>query len=121
MGGGAEVLVRGGRLIVRVLTPVPALFRGLPLHPDDQGDPYVFRLDPSMFGMPTVRVVFARDGEHGVAAAHLDLLGQPLTLYKRPAAGGTRAGRAFALAALAAVTGVAAARRRRRAGREVPS
>ena len=121
MGGGAEVLVRGGGLIVRVLTPVPALLRGLPLHPDDQGDPYVFRLDPSTFGMPTVRVVFARDREHGVTAAHLDLLGQPLTLYKRRPASGPPAGRAFALAAFAVATGVAAARRRRRAGRRYPA
>ena len=47
LGGGAEVFVRGGRLMVRLLTPVPALYRGLPLHPDDPTDPYVFRLDLS--------------------------------------------------------------------------
>lgn len=31
MGGGAQVFVRGGRLMLRVLTPIPAL-RDLPLH-----------------------------------------------------------------------------------------
>jgi len=35
IGFGADVLVRGGRLTVRLLTPVPALYRGLPLVPDD--------------------------------------------------------------------------------------
>ena len=47
LGLGAEVFVRGGRLMVRLLTPVPALLRGLPLQPDDARDPYVFRLDLS--------------------------------------------------------------------------
>ena len=60
LGGGAEVFVRGGRLMVRLLTPVPALYRGLPLQPDDAADPYVFRLDLSPFGMSPVRVVFGR-------------------------------------------------------------
>ena len=50
LGGGAEVFVRGGRLMVRLLTPVPALYRGLPLQPDDKTDPYVFRLDLSRSG-----------------------------------------------------------------------
>ena len=38
-GAGAEVFVRGGRLMVRFLTPIPALFRGFPLQPDDEADP----------------------------------------------------------------------------------
>ena len=59
LGGGAEVFVRGGRLMLRLLTPVPALYRGLPLLPDDETDPYVFRLDLSAFGMAPVRMVFA--------------------------------------------------------------
>src|SRR3954449_8891669 len=48
---GIEVLVRGGQLMIRVSTPVPALSRGLPLHPDDEDDPYMFRLDLSEQGM----------------------------------------------------------------------
>jgi CubicO group peptidase (beta-lactamase class C family) len=83
MAGGAEVLVRGGRPMVRLLTPVPALYRGFPLHPDDEQDPYAFRLDLSRFGMATARVVFGREAGVGVTALHTDL--QALSLYKRPA------------------------------------
>ena len=83
LAGGAEVFVRRGRPMVRVLTPVPALYRGLPLHPDDEKDPYVFRLDLSAFGMATVRVVFSREAGVGTMAAHTDL--QSLSLYKRQA------------------------------------
>ena len=61
LGAGAEVFVRGGRLMVRVLTPIPALYRGFPLHPDDETDPYVFRIDLSEFGVGTARVVFGRE------------------------------------------------------------
>jgi hypothetical protein len=82
MAAGAEVLVRGGRPMVRLLTPVPALYRGFPLHPDDEQDPYVFRLDLSRFGMATARVVFGRQAGVGVTALHTDL--QALSLDKRP-------------------------------------
>lgn len=44
-GLGAEVVVRRGELVVRVLGPIPALFRGFILHADDPDDPYVFRID----------------------------------------------------------------------------
>ena len=47
LGAGAEVAVRRGRLMVRTLSPIPALYRGFELHPDDEEDPYVFRLDLS--------------------------------------------------------------------------
>jgi CubicO group peptidase (beta-lactamase class C family) len=82
--GGVEVFVRGGRLMIRARTPVPALYRGLPLHADDAGDPYVFRLDLSGFGQGTFRVVFGRDNASDMAAIHADLGGQPLTLIRRP-------------------------------------
>ena len=59
--------------MVRLLTPVPALFRGLPLYPDDEQDPYVFRLDLSKFSMGTARVVFSRTGGGGVTAVHTDM------------------------------------------------
>ena len=39
LGAGVEVAVRRGRLILRTLSPIPALFRGLQLHPDDRGRP----------------------------------------------------------------------------------
>jgi CubicO group peptidase (beta-lactamase class C family) len=83
LGAGAEVFVRGGRLMLRGLTPIPALLRGLPLHPDDEKDPYVFRLDLSRFGIGTVRVVFSRGPEAGAASLHLDVM--PLGLHKHPA------------------------------------
>ena len=82
--GGFEVFVRGGCLMIRALTPVPALYRGLPLHPDDADDPYVFRLDLSGFGAGTLRLVFGRDVATGAAAIHADPGGQPVTLIKRP-------------------------------------
>jgi CubicO group peptidase (beta-lactamase class C family) len=112
MAGGAEVFVRGGRPMVRVRTPVPALYRGFPLHPDDEQDPYVFRLDLSRFGMATVRVVFSREAGVGTTAAHTDL--QSLSLNKRPARGSPAAWSTVALGALAVATAVAAGRRRSR-------
>jgi catechol 2,3-dioxygenase-like lactoylglutathione lyase family enzyme len=83
MGAGAQVFVRGGRLMVRVLTPLPALYRGLALHPDDEHDPYLFRLDLSKLGMSTARVAFAREAGAGATAMHTDL--QLQSLYKQPA------------------------------------
>lgn len=83
MGGGAQVFVHGGRLMLRVLTPIPALFRGLPLHPDDPDDPYVFRLDLSEFGMATVRLVFAGRPGAAATAIHTDLGLQPLSMFRR--------------------------------------
>jgi hypothetical protein len=91
MGGGVEVFVRGGQLMVRVLAPMPALYGGLPLHPDDEQDPYVFRLDLSRFGMATFRIVFSREARVG-PTAHADLGGQPLSLVRRPPRGGRTPG-----------------------------
>src|SRR5215470_5190588 len=56
---GARVFVQRGSLLLRLLTPVPALYGGLPLHPDDADDPYAFRIDLSGLGMGTSRVVFS--------------------------------------------------------------
>ncbi|MDF2703775.1 MAG: beta-lactamase [Rubrobacteraceae bacterium] len=61
LGAGAEVRVRRGQLVLRSLSPIPALYRGFPLHPDDPDDPYVFRFDLSRYGLGTARVVFSRD------------------------------------------------------------
>jgi hypothetical protein len=112
MAGGAEVFVRGGRPMARVLTPVPALYRGFPLHPDDEQDPYVFRLDLSRFGMATVRVVFSREAGGGTTALHTDL--QALSLHKRPARGRPAARSTGALGALAVAAVVARRQRSRR-------
>ena len=72
IGAGAEVFVRGGQLMLRVLSPIPALYRGFPLHPDDDKDPYVFRIDLSEFGIGTGRVIFSREPGEGTTALHLD-------------------------------------------------
>ena len=44
-GAGAQVFVRGDRLMLRLFSPVPALLAGLQLWPDDPDDPYAFRVD----------------------------------------------------------------------------
>jgi CubicO group peptidase (beta-lactamase class C family) len=117
MGGGAEVFMRGGRLMVRVLTPVPALYRGFPLAPGDEHDPDVFRLDLSEAGMATVRVVFARSAAGQVTAVHTDLGGQPWSLVRPNTA--TRQWLKPALGTLAVAGVVAAGRRRGRRRREL--
>lgn len=81
-GLGAEVFIRRGRLMIRLLTPITAFYRGFPLQPDDDADPYVFRLDLSRFGMATVRLVFGHDHDLVVTAMHTDLGGQPISLYR---------------------------------------
>jgi hypothetical protein len=57
-GAGVEVTVRGGHLILKPLTPVPAMRRGLRLHPDDPHDPRVFRVEIPEFGI-SLRVAFS--------------------------------------------------------------
>jgi CubicO group peptidase (beta-lactamase class C family) len=109
LGAGVEVFVRGGRLVLRGLSPIPRLYRGFELHPDDPDDPYVFRIDLSGYGIGTARVVFGRDPAAGVTAAYLEFT--PMTLQQRPAATNPRRWTTAMLAA-AAVTAVAARRRR---------
>ncbi len=82
LGLGVEVSVRGGLLTIRGLNPLPALYRGFVLHPDDDEDPYVFRVDASEFGIPAARVVFSRDSS-GTMTLNPDLM--PLSLRKQPA------------------------------------
>jgi CubicO group peptidase (beta-lactamase class C family) len=112
-GAGAEVFVRAGRLMLRVLTPIPAVYPGFALHPDNENDPYVFRIDVSRFGLGTLRVVFTGEPGAGVMAVHL-AEGKPLTADKQPAATNPRRWAAGALGALAAATATAVLRRSRR-------
>ncbi|MEV4351445.1 serine hydrolase domain-containing protein [Actinoplanes sp. NPDC049596] len=70
LGAGAEVLVRRGQLVIRFLSPVPMLLRGMPLRPDDPGDPFVFRADLPFGGG---RVVFSGEPGSPARAVHLDL------------------------------------------------
>jgi CubicO group peptidase (beta-lactamase class C family) len=80
-GAGAEVLVRRGQLILRFLGPVPSLFRGYELHPDDDTDPYVFRIRFPWFGVGTCRVVFGRGPGGATSTLHLDVA--PMSFHKR--------------------------------------
>ncbi|MFZ2175994.1 MAG: serine hydrolase domain-containing protein [Rhodococcus sp. (in: high G+C Gram-positive bacteria)] len=112
LGAGAEVFVRRGVIVLRFLTPVPALFRPLPLHPDDDTDPYAFRIElPD--GLGSFRVVFSRDPENGTRAVHFDIM--PLSAEKRPASTNPRLWAEGAVAvAAAAILGRRRTRRRRR-------
>lgn len=99
LGLGAEVFVRRGQLMVRVLTPIPVGYRGFVLHPDDEKDAYVFRIDLSGLGIGTGRIVFTPDPEQGTTRLSFDLF--PVSLRRRPATGRRRllAAGAFGLAA----------------------
>lgn len=70
--------------MLRALSPVPAMYRGFVLHPDDGNDPYAFRIDLSGTGTSTARVVFSREPAAGTTALHLDLM--PLSFQKLSAA-----------------------------------
>ena len=107
MGAGAKVFVRHGQLVMRIVTPVPAAYRGFVLHPDDAGDPYVFRVDASQFGFGAPRVVFSRDPEAGSTRICVDML--PVTLELKAA--GPRHPRRWAAAGALAGLGLVAASR----------
>jgi hypothetical protein len=62
MGAGAEVVVDGRHVVLKALSPIPALRQGVPLYPADPYDPYVFRVDYSELGLGTMPVVFAMTG-----------------------------------------------------------
>jgi CubicO group peptidase (beta-lactamase class C family) len=106
LGAGFEVFVRSGRLHLRFLSPIPALYHGFPLHPADDGDPYAFRIEFSAFGMAPIplQVVFSRDPSNGTTTAvHLDL-----QLVSAPKQSERTSPRRWATGALAlATTGIA--------------
>jgi CubicO group peptidase (beta-lactamase class C family) len=109
MGAGVEVFVRGGRPMLRFLTPIPALAGGFPLEPGDVADRDVYDLALPGDGLTRIRVAFGRNDNGGVDRIHLDLM--PLTLPKQPAATNPRRWAAASLGVAAATT---ALRRRRR-------
>jgi hypothetical protein len=114
MGAGAEVFVRGGQPTLRFLTPIPALAAGFPLHPDDDSDPYVFRLDLPESGLEPMRIVFGQDRHGATTRIHLDVM--PLTLAKQPALTNPRRWAGGALGTLGAGAVARAVGRRRTAG-----
>jgi hypothetical protein len=81
-GAGFQVFVRRGRLCLRFLSPVPALLKGFPLHPDDPEDPYAFRIELPGSDL-TLRVVFNGEAGTQTTALHLDVM--PLSARKQPA------------------------------------
>jgi hypothetical protein len=81
LGAGLEVVVRRGQLTIRGQMPIPAVHRGLRLHPDGD-DPYAFRIDLSALGPGTSPVVFSRKPDGEVTALHLGLT--PMSFQKRP-------------------------------------
>jgi CubicO group peptidase (beta-lactamase class C family) len=108
-GAGAEVLVRHGQLVLRAMSPIPAVYRGFPLHPDDARDPYVFRIDLSHYDLGTARVVFSGEG----ATTRVHFGGAlPLSAQKVPASRNPRRWATGAIGALAVATAVGVARRR---------
>ena len=114
-GLGAEVFVRRGQLMIRALSPVPAVLNGFVLHPDDNDDPYVFRSDLSKYGIGSARVVFSRGQGRTPTRVHMDLL--PMSAEKRPSITNPRPWLAGAVAALA-VAGIVGIRIWRR-GRDL--
>ena len=81
VGAGVEIVVRREQLTIRGQTPIPAVRRGLRLHPEGE-DPYAFRIDLSGLMLGTSPVVFSREAHGEVMALHLGLT--PMSLRKRP-------------------------------------
>ncbi len=111
IGAGVEVFIRRGQLMIRALSPIPALYRGFPLHPDDDNDPYVFRIALPWFGIDTGRVIFSRERGVRTTAVHLDF--GPLSFQKQPAIKNPRLWATSTLGALAVAATVTAVRRPR--------
>ncbi|WP_142031090.1 serine hydrolase domain-containing protein [Arthrobacter sp. SLBN-112] len=98
LGAGAEIVVHRNQLFMKPLTPLPAMRKGMRLHPDDPDDPYVFRVDMSDVGLGTLPVVFTGTPDTGRRQLLMDVM----AFEKRPdvrnprrlAAGGLAAGAA---------------------------
>jgi hypothetical protein len=79
-GAGAEIVVQGGHLMLKPLTPIPAMRRGFRLYPDDPDDPWVFRIYFPEFGM-NLRVVFDGGRKQGPA---MRLILDMMSFERRP-------------------------------------
>jgi hypothetical protein len=77
------------------------LYKGFPLHPDDEDDPLAFRIEFGGLGMATIplQVVFSRHPDTGRVSVHVDL--QSVSAQMQPARTNPRR-RAAAVLALAA-------------------
>jgi len=102
VGAGVEIVVHRNQLIMKPLTPLPAMRKGMRLHPDDPDDPYVFRVDMSDVGLGTLPVVFAGAPSTGKRQLLVDVM----AFDKRPDAQNPRRLATGALAAGAATLAV---------------
>lgn len=102
LGAGVEIVVHRNQLIMKPLTPLPAMRKGMRLHPDDPDDPYVFRVDMSNVGLDTLPVVFADAPSTGKRQLLMDVM----AFDKRPDAQNPRRLATGALAAGAATLAV---------------
>lgn len=109
IGAGVEVFIRQGQLMMRALSPIPALYRGFSLHPDDDKDPYIFRVDLSTFGIDAGRVIFSKERGVGTTAVHLDF--GPLSFQKQPSSTNPRLWAKGVLGVLAGATAMTIVRR----------
>jgi hypothetical protein len=101
--------------MLRAFSPVPAVYKGFPLHADDGKDPYVFRIDLSQFGLGTARIVFSGEPGTEPTRIHTDMF--PLSLQKQPASQNPRSWITRALGALAVTATATAVRRHSRPGK----
>ena len=111
VGAGAEVFTRGDRLFIRLLSPLPVLYRGFELHPDEVADPDVFRVDLTEFGLPIARIIFSRRPGRPASAVHLDIF--PVSLRRRPSRTNPRLWVQSGLAGVGVALAAVALRRRR--------
>jgi CubicO group peptidase (beta-lactamase class C family) len=113
MGAGAEIVVQGGHLMLKPLTPIPALRRGFRLYPDDPDDPWLFRVYFPEFGMD-LRVVFARGrGQKRAMRLFVNLM----SFQRRPDLGNPRRWATGALTAGTAAVAIRSVVRHHRSGR----
>lgn len=97
--------------MLRPQTALPGL-RGFPLHPDEEADPYVFRVDLSKLGIGLVRVVFSSEAGAPATAFHIEM--EPLISFdKQPTARNPRPWAVGALGTVAVATAARAVGRRR--------
>ena len=106
-GAGAEVMVRDGRLMLKPLLPIPAIRRGMRLHPDNPDDPWAFRVEMPEYGI-NLQVVFSQSLKSGRTVTRL--LTDMFSFQKRPEARNPR--RLAAGALLAGATAIAVRPRR---------
>ena len=80
-GGEVEVTVRNRHLVLRALSPLPALRKGLRLHPIDETDPLLFAVNAEGLFVP---VAFRRD-EAGTVTVMCTGTPALTTFHRRPA------------------------------------